>query len=218
VGGGSAEGTIDGSIGGWLDGLASGGPAPGGGAVGAMSTAMAAGLVSMVCNLTVGRTDGDADREAAMVEARARADALRGRALELSAADGAAFAEVSRAYRMPEDTEDERAARSAAIQEGLVGAAEVPLRSAEVAGEVVALARRVLDGANPRVLSDLGVAVAAARASLEAAVLNVEVNLASMTDADTATALRARLQPHLGALVTATEVLDSVRRRIVLPG
>ncbi|HTI24569.1 MAG TPA: cyclodeaminase/cyclohydrolase family protein, partial [Kutzneria sp.] len=111
-------------IGAWLDDLASGAPAPGGGAVAAMHAAMAAALVSMVCELTVGRPKY-AEHEPTMREALARATEHRQTAVELADADAEAFTGVTDAYRLPKGTDEEKAARRAAIQEALVGAAAV---------------------------------------------------------------------------------------------
>jgi formiminotetrahydrofolate cyclodeaminase len=182
-------------IGAWLDDLASGAPAPGGGAVAAMHAAMAAALVSMVCELTVGRPKY-AEHEPTMREALARAAEHRQTAVELADADAEAFTGVTDAYRLPKATDEEKAARSAAIQESLVRAADVPLRTAALATEILELARRIRPGANVNVMSDVAVAAVSARAAMQAAAVNVAVNRASMTDVAT----RARLETELARI------------------
>ncbi|EWM16948.1 methenyltetrahydrofolate cyclohydrolase [Kutzneria sp. 744] len=182
-------------IGAWLDDLASGAPAPGGGAVAAMHAAMAAALVSMVCELTVGRPKY-AEHEPTMREALARATEHRQTAVELADADAEAFTGVTDAYRLPKATDEEKAARSAAIQESLVRAADVPLRTAALAAEILELARRIRPGANVNVLSDVAVAAVSTRAAMQAAAVNVAVNRASMTDVAT----RARLETELARI------------------
>lgn len=182
-------------IGAWLDDLASGAPAPGGGAAAAMHAAMAAALVSMVCELTVGRPKY-AEHEPTMREALARATEHRQTAVELADADAEAFTGVTDAYRLPKATDEEKAARSAAIQESLVRAADVPLRTAALAAEILELARRIRPGANVNVLSDVAVAAVSARAAMQAAAVNVAVNRASMTDVAT----RARLETELARI------------------
>lgn len=183
------------TIGSWLDELASGAPAPGGGAVAAMHAAMAAGLVSMVCELTVGRPRY-AEHEPTMRQVLAEAAERRREAVELADADAKAFTGVTDAYRLPKGTDEEKSARGAAIQEALVAAAEVPLRTAALAGEVLELARRIRAGANVNVLSDVAVAAVSARAAMQAAAVNVEVNRASMTDV----VARARLEEELARI------------------
>ena len=183
------------TIGSWLDDLASGAPAPGGGAVAAMHAAMGAALVSMVCELTIGRPKY-AQHEPTMRAALAEAGECRQRAVDLAEADALAFTMVTDAYRLPKATEEDKAARSTAIQEALVQAADVPLRTAALAAEILALARMIRPGANVNVLSDVAVAAVSARAAMQAAAVNVAVNRASMTDV----IARARLETELARI------------------
>ena len=201
------------TVGEWLDALASDAPAPGGGAAAAMNAAIGAALVSMVCNLTIGKPKYAAYAET-MTHALAEATELRHRALQLADDDAAAFDAVVAAYKLPKESEEDKQERSAAIQRALVGAAEVPLRTAEVAATVIALAAVIEEGANVNVLSDVAVAAASARAALDSAALNVEVNLASMGDAALRESLAGRLAAHLTARQRADDVVRVVRERI----
>jgi len=117
----------------WLSDLASDKPAPGGGAAAGVNAAMGAALVSMVCNLTIGKPKF-AEHEAVMREVLAEAERLRGEALQLAEDDAEAFSGVVAAYKLPKSSDEEKAARTAAIQSGLVEAAAVPLAVARVAG------------------------------------------------------------------------------------
>jgi methenyltetrahydrofolate cyclohydrolase len=204
---------LDQTIGSWLEDLASGAPAPGGGAGAAMNAAVAAGLLSMVCNLTIGKPRYAA-HEVVMTEALVAATDLRARAARLAGEDAAAFGAVAGAYQLPKGTEAEKAARTEAIQTALTGAADVPLRTAAVAAEIIEVAGGILDGANVNVLSDVGVAAASARAALEAATMNVEVNLAVMNDEQTRDALRDELGRYAGASAAADAIVTAVRERI----
>lgn len=197
----------------WLDALASDAPAPGGGAAAALNAAVGAALVSMVCNLTIGKPKY-AQHEETMRGALERATDLRHRALRLADEDAHAFDAVIAAYRLPKETDDDKRARTEAIQAALAGAAEVPIRTAEVAAEVIALADAIQPGANVNVLSDVAAAAASARAALEVAVLNVEVNLASMSDVGLRESLAARLAPRLAAAGQADAIVRAVRERI----
>ncbi|WP_213450146.1 cyclodeaminase/cyclohydrolase family protein [Rhizomonospora bruguierae] len=197
----------------WLDELASEAPAPGGGSAAALSAAMGAALVAMVCQLTVGRPRY-AEHAATMADALAEATELRETALRLAEDDAAAFGAVAEAYRLPKGTERERADRSAAIQAALADAADVPLRTAAVAADVIATAARVLPGANVNVLSDVAVAAATARAALDAASVNVTVNVAAMTDTDRGAALTAAVGHYAPALREADRIVAEVRQRI----
>ncbi len=190
------------TVGAWLEALASDAPAPGGGAAAAMQAAVGAALIEMVCNLTIGKP-AYAAHDTTMRTALAEATSLRIRSLHLAEQDAQAFAAVAAAYRLPKDTDDDRRARTKRIQAAVADAADVPLQTAQVAAGVVDLAGRILDGANRNVLSDVAVAAAAARAGLEAAVVNVEVNLAALTDSARRADLAARLAPHAKAVEAA---------------
>jgi len=164
-------------IGSWLEELSSSAPAPGGGAAAALEVAMAAALVEMVCNLTIGKP-AFAEHEALMTEARDRCAVLRVQATGLAAEDADAFTAVIAAYRLPKEQDD----RDGRIQDALVGAAEVPRRTAAAASEVLDLAERIVPGANPNVVSDAAAAAGAARGALQAALVNIDANRASITD------------------------------------
>ncbi|HEX8008914.1 MAG TPA: cyclodeaminase/cyclohydrolase family protein [Trebonia sp.] len=198
---------------GWLDALASEAPTPGGGSAAAVNAAVAAALISMVCNLTVGKPRY-AEHEQTMVAARSRADGLRKDALALADADARAFGAVTAAYRLPKATEEERRARTQAIQSALVGAADVPLRTAALAAAVIGLAAEILPGANVNVISDVAVAASSARAALDAAALNVEVNMAAMQDEAAREDLARQLERHAMAADQAGQVIATVRERI----
>lgn len=171
----------DQTIGDWLDQLASSAPAPGGGAVAAMHAAMAAGLVEMVCNLTIGKPKY-AEHEETMRAALDEAGRCRAEAVELAGQDAEAFTAVTTAYRLPKDTDEQKARRGKEIQLALRSAADVPARTAAVAERVFGLAERIRPGANVNVLSDVDVAVSSVRAAMESAMVNIEVNRSAMTD------------------------------------
>lgn len=198
-------------IGAWLDELASSAPAPGGGAVAALQVATAAGLVEMVTNLTIGNPRY-ADHEQTMIDARAAAHAIRGGAITLADEDARAFTAVTDAYKLPRATDEDKAARTAAIQRALLGAADVPVRTGIAARTVLDQAELILPGANVNVLSDVAVAASSARAGLEAAIINIEINRAAIKDE----AEKARLGEAVEAierdLDRAAAVVATVRK------
>lgn len=197
----------------WLADLASAKPAPGGGAAAGLNAATGAALVSMVCNLTIGKPKF-AEHEALMREALAEAERLRGEALGLAEDDAEAFSGVMAAYKLPKGTDEEKAARTEAIQRGLVEAAEVPLAIAANAAAVIRVAGRVLDGSNPNVLSDVAVAASSARSALESAALNVDINLASIKDAGERERLAGALNEALQSKAQAEAIMHTVAKRI----
>jgi formiminotetrahydrofolate cyclodeaminase len=172
--------------------LASGDPTPGGGSASALAAALGASLVSMVCNLTIGRPRY-AEHEADARQIQALAATLGERIQGFIDRDAAAYGEVIAAYQLPRATDDEKAARSEAIQESTLGAALVPLSVVEASGSVIELAEQALGKTNPNAASDLAVAALLGMAAIDGAAANVEINLASLKDEDERSRIAERL-------------------------
>jgi formiminotetrahydrofolate cyclodeaminase len=165
----------------FLDELASEQPTPGGGGAAAIMGAVGAALVSMVANLTIGKKNYEAF-DAELKATNAAAEKVRA---ELTAAideDVVAFNAVMGAYGLPRGTDEEKAARAAAIQAALKQATDAPLRAVKACHEVIKLSAIVADKGNVNVISDAGVAVLAANAGLRSAALNVYINAKSIKD------------------------------------
>jgi methenyltetrahydrofolate cyclohydrolase len=165
----------------YLDDAASKKPAPGGGSVSACAGALGAALVSMVCNLTAGR-EKFADVEAEMLALVVQSDEARERLEELLQQDTTAYNGVIDAYKMPKDTEEQRTVRSAAIQAGLIIAADVPLEICRVAVGVCRLSKVAADLGNPQAVTDAGIGAILGEAAVVGAALNVRINLGSIKD------------------------------------
>ncbi|HEY7463868.1 MAG TPA: cyclodeaminase/cyclohydrolase family protein [Candidatus Limnocylindria bacterium] len=151
-------------------------PIPGGGSAAALAGAMGASLVSMVAELTIGRPDA-ADHHEELTRLRDAAVEARDRLLDLADEDSRAYAAVVEARRLPRETDEQRQARSQQLARAMVAAADAPLRAAQVAAEVVELARAIAPIGNPNAASDAGVAALLARAAVRGAILNVQINL-----------------------------------------
>lgn len=176
----------------FLDALASAEPVPGGGSGAALGGALAAALVSMVCNLTLGKKGYEAAQEA-MADVLARSEALRAELAQLLEADTQVYSRVMAAYRLPRKAVEEKAAREEAIQAALIEASEAPLTIAARCAEVVELALPVAELGNRWAVSDAGVGALLAEACMQAALLNVAINLASISDAAYVQAARERM-------------------------
>lgn len=165
----------------YLDDAASKKPAPGGGSVSACAGALGAALVGMVCNLTRGR-EKFADVETEIVTLVEAAEAARARLEQLLQEDTTAYSGVIAAYNMPKETAEEQAARTAAIQAGLIVAADVPLEICRVAVEVCRLAKVAAGIGNPQAVTDAGIGAILGEAAVVGAALNVKINLGSIKD------------------------------------
>ncbi len=178
----------------FLDELASSSPAPGGGAAAALSGALAASLVAMVCRLTIGRKNYEnvsAELEAILPRAEERRRVLT----ELMDADAAAYDDVIATYKLPKGTAEEKTARTAAIQEALKRAAEVPFQIVGACADILDMAGPVAAKGNKNAASDAGSAALLAEAGLRAAWLNVQINLGQIQDPAYVQEMRTRLEP-----------------------
>ncbi len=165
------------------DALAAQTSTPGGGGAAAVAGSLAAALVSMVINFTIGK------KKYAHVEEEfhsylAESEQLRAELLALADRDVEAFTAVAATYAMPKESEADRAARSAALQEALKGAALVPFTVAEKCLEVIRLVELVGAKGNANVVSDAATAIYLAQAGLMSAIVNVNINLKSIKDAN----------------------------------
>ncbi|MEM4723640.1 MAG: cyclodeaminase/cyclohydrolase family protein [Candidatus Hadarchaeum sp.] len=198
----------------FLDELASSAPAPGGGSAAALAAAIGAALVSMVANLTVGKKDY-AHVQEDIQRILDRSEALRRKCLELLEGDVAAYTEVSLAYKMPRDTEEQKAARSAAIQKALKAATAVPMELAEACVEILNLCPESAEKGNVRAVSDVGVGALMAEAALRAAALNVLINLSSIKDEAFVQQTRAKLDALLeGKAELKEKILAGVEAKL----
>jgi len=165
----------DDTIAGFLGQLAARVPAPGGGATAALHAAQAAALLAMVARYS----DGARYDAGLMGRVVAEADELRAAAVELAAADAAAFGAVGAAYQLPRSD----AGRPEAIASALAGAARPPADVVRLALRLIPLAEELLTGGNRSVITDVGAAAEATRAAAVTSRLNIEVNLRGITDA-----------------------------------
>lgn len=191
-----SENLMDKTLTGFMDALASATPAPGGGSAAALAGTMGAALVSMVCNLTLGKKKyADVQQDiAALLE---QSEILRLKLMSLLQADVQAYTEVSTAYKLPRDTEEQKAARSEAIQQALKTATEVPLQIVEACSQVLDLCAPAAEKGNIAAVSDAGVAALMAEAGLRSGALNVLINIHSIQDQTFASEMNARLDSLL---------------------
>jgi len=180
----------------YLDDAASGKPAPGGGSVSACVGALGAALVSMVCNLTLGR-EKFAAVEQQVTELVGKANDVRARLEKLLQDDTVAYNGVIAAYRLPKETDEEKATRHTAVQSGLIVAADVPLNICREAVEVARLSKVAAEIGNPGAVTDAGIGAILAEAAAQGGALNVAINLGSIDDRAYVAAARAEMDTIL---------------------
>ncbi len=189
----------------FVDEVASPSPAPGGGAVSAMNGLMGSSLFAMVARLTMtGKKYAAAHPLMAEVAERANARMEGFRALMEE--DTEAYEAVAVAYKLPRETEAEKAHRAEAIQAGLKAAVAAPLKTCRLCAEALADAGLLLEKGNPNAVTDVGVGVMLYEAGFKGARLNVDINLGTIQDAafvERTQAEVAKLQEKVDGLVAA---------------
>ena len=194
----------------FIDLLASDAPAPGGGSAAALEGAIGAALTAMVCGLTKGKKKFAEFNDLA-VEAEVKALALKDRFVDVMDRDTEAFNVVSAAFGMPKETDEEKAARSAAIQKGLEGCTATPFEMMEIALETLELTDSILGKSNDSAASDLGVSALSLRAAIQGAWLNVLINIGSLKNKELAEDYRAKGEAILAkALPLADKIYAEV--------
>ena len=203
---------------GFADTVASDAPAPGGGSCAALYGSIGAALTAMVGGLTQGRKKYAEFAEHA-AEVEKKGNELKVRLLDVMDRDTDAFNVVSDAFAMPKATDEEKAARSAAIQkglqEGLKGCTKTPMEMMELIDETLTLAQSLLGRFNDTSASDLGVAFLSLKAGIQGAWLNVLINVGSLKDQEFAAEYRAKGEKLLAhALPLADECYAEIVKLI----
>ncbi len=189
-------------------------PAPGGGSISAYMGALSAALGTMVANLSAHKRGWD-DRWKEFSDVAEKGQALMQELLDLVDEDTAAFDRIMACFGMPKGTEEEKAARAAAIEEATLYAASVPLKTMEASLKALPLALEMARNGNPASASDAGVAALAARAACRGAELNVRINASGLKDKAPAAPLIARAAAILKeAEALEAEVLTAVNGHI----
>jgi formiminotetrahydrofolate cyclodeaminase len=194
----------------YLDDLASASPVPGGGSTAALSGAMGAALASMVCRITLGK-DTYADVRREIEELLLKTESLRDRFQQLMQEDIEAYGHLSKSYKLPRETGEERKYRTDTIQEQLRQAALVPLEVVELAAELMKSCQRIAEIGSVTVLSDVATGAILASCSGKGAAFMVHINVRSMKDDKLALELENRLN---SALRLVSEGVDQVTNRV----
>ncbi|MEG0378023.1 MAG: cyclodeaminase/cyclohydrolase family protein [Eubacterium sp.] len=160
---------------------ASNDPVPGGGSISALAGALAAALADMVGGLTVGK-EKYKEAEAEMQEAMPKMKAVMEELLIDIKKDSESFDLFMQALTLPKETEAEKEARTAAMQNGLKEAVRVPLSVAKKSASILPVAELMVTKGNATAVTDALVATMMARTAVLGALFNVRINLASIND------------------------------------
>lgn len=179
-------------------------PTPGGGSASALAGAIGASLLAMVAGLPKSRaaTEEDAERLKAAGE---RCAALSAELETLVDRDSEAYDLVMAAYKKPKTTDDEKAARSAGIQDAMRAAIAAPLDVLRACAAAAEQGIVIVTLGNPSASSDAQVGFELLGAGLRGAKLNVEINLGSVKDAEYVARIRGEVEEFARALAHETE-------------
>jgi len=198
----------------FADETASESPAPGGGSISAYMGALGAALATMVANLSSHKAGWD-DRWEEFSSWAVRGQQIKDDLLALVDEDTNAFNKVMDAFGLPKTTDEEKAKRSAAIQDATKFATEVPLRTMQRSFDAFEIIKAMAEDGNPNSVSDAGVGALCARSAVMGAFLNVKINAAGLKDrsyADNVLAAGAEIVSKSIAL--EAEIMAIVDRKI----
>jgi len=198
----------------FADETASESPAPGGGSISAYLGALGASLGTMVANLSSHKAGWD-DRWQEFSDWAVKGQQIKEELLTLVDEDTASFNKVMDAFALPKTTDEEKAARSAAIQQATKYATEVPLRTMQRSYDAFEIIKAMAADGNPNSVSDAGVGALCARSAVMGAFLNVKINAAGIKDRDYAETMIAQgAEIERQAIQAESEILAIVNEKI----
>ena len=198
----------------FLNKVAGSDPGPGGGSIAALNGAVASALAAMVANLTIGKK-GYEEHEELMKHISEVALQVKDTFIGDIDRDSEAYDSVFACFKMPKATDEEKAARSAAIQEATKFAALVPMQVARNAFELMTVIMDVARLGNRNAVTDACVAMMSARSAVLGALMNVRINLGSLKDKEFVAKLQAEAD-ELERLACAKEkeLLDEINEEL----
>jgi len=169
----------------YLDELSSNSPTPGGGNVAALCGVLASSLGEMVCRLTVGKKKY-IEHEPEIKELLIKFESFKKDFLILAERDNEAFDRVMDAFKLPKETESEKAFRHSAIEHATQEAALVPEEVILKCNEIIPFLEIITDKGNQNSISDAGVAISLVSTAAEGAFLNVAINCSGLSNKESA--------------------------------
>lgn len=207
---------VDLSLAGFVWETSSESPAPGGGSVSAAMGALGAALGTMVANLSSHKRGWDERWEefAAWAE---KGVIMQKRLLDLVDEDTEAYNGILKAFEMPKKSEEEKAARAAAVEAATLQASLVPLTVMKESFKVFELLKEMTAKGNPNSVTDGAVGVLAVRACIRGAFLNVRINVKGLKDRVKAAELVAEAQAiDDAAAATEAEIIRQVTEDLAM--
>ncbi len=198
----------------FADETASESPAPGGGSIAAYMGALGVSLGTMVANLSSHKPGWD-DRWEEFSDWAEKGQVLKDELIRLVDEDTNAFNRIMDAFGLPKGSEQEKAARTEAIQEATRYAIEIPFRVMKKSFETMEILKTMAETGNPNSVSDAGVGALAARSAVMGAFLNVKINAAGLNDkAFVASVIAEGTEIERNAKLMEEQILEIVNHKI----
>ena len=205
---------IDYSIGNFAQLLASDEPAPGGGSTAALEGALGSALLRMVGLLTAGRKKY-AEHEDFIEELVKKTEGILEDFLHVIDEDTQAYNQVSAVFSMPKETDEEKAARKCAMQEGLKTCTKTPFKMMQLCEKAIELATDAMGKTNTNAASDFGVAALSLKAAVQGAWLNILINISGIDDEAFVEEYRSGGEAILAKVIPAADsIYESIRQSL----
>lgn len=191
--------------------VASSSPAPGGGSCSSLASSIGCSLASMLCQLSFGKKSFEENTPEEKEQFQAAFELLGKNANQLEELidlDTAAFNKIMDAFKMPKESDDEKLARSAAIQAATWGAIDIPLKMSDLSLQSLENMEILLKLGNANATSDLGVGILLLNAGLKGANMNVKINLSSVKD-------KEKAQETLDHINKNEEKADQISKKLI---
>lgn len=205
---------IDMTVKDYLDLLKSDSPAPGGGSVSALTGAQGLALMLMVADLTLTK-EKYLDEHDLCKKVKEEGLPLYQSLAEAIDKDTDAYNRVFAAYKLPKETDEDKATRSKAIGEANHLATLVPFEVMNQAYEGLKLVSRLVNHSNSNAASDLGVAAVCLETAVKGAWLNVSINLPGVKDPDQAKHFdETGRSIYNESILLANRIVESIRQSL----
>lgn len=165
----------------FADETASESPAPGGGSISAYVGSLGAALGTMVANLSAGKR-GWEEQVDLFSDYAAQGQYVKDTLLSLVDEDTHAFNKIMNAFGLPKSTDEEKKARTLAIEEATKYACEIPFKVMQTAYSTMPMLVAMIDKGNPNSITDAGVGVLCVKTAVRGAYFNVMVNAQGLKD------------------------------------
>ncbi|MBN2892584.1 MAG: glutamate formimidoyltransferase [Bacteroidales bacterium] len=199
---------------GFAEETASESPAPGGGSISAYMGALGVSLGTMVANLSSHKRGWD-DKWEEYSDWAVKGQNYKNTLLALVDEDTHAFNKIMDAFRLPKNSEEEKTARTKAIQDATKYAIEIPFRVMKTSYESMEVMEAMANIGLKASVSDAGVGALAARSAVMGAFLNVKINAEGLNDKEFLDKLLTEAQDiEAKAIEKEAKILEIVNKKI----